>query len=221
VSANSGSGILCQGGAVLESLVVSGNTDAGIEVGGLVFDSLAEVRNSLLVGNGGAGLSVRAEGYGFLVNSTLSGNAGAGISGDAYAGYIAGIEVANSILWDNALGSFVLLSGATAAAQHSLVAGGWPGAGNIDQAPLFVDPLGGDYRLLFTSPCIDAGDNTAVPPGLTTDLRGAPRFIDDPLTPDSGVGAAPVVDMGAYEFFRRFRDARGVPVTPAPPRTVP
>jgi hypothetical protein len=112
--------------------------------------------------------------------------------------------------------------------DHSLVEEGWyyysswqPGPGLISGDPLFVDPLNGDYRLLPGSPCIDAGDNTVVPLGITTDLRGAPRFLDDPLTPDTGVGAAPVVDMGAFEFFRRFRDARGVPVTPAPPRKVP
>lgn len=50
------------------------------------------------------------------------------------------------------------------------------------------------------SPCIDAGDNGAVPAGLLIDLDAQPRFIDDPTTPDTGLGAAPIVDMGAYEF---------------------
>jgi hypothetical protein len=57
-----------------------------------------------------------------------------------------------------------------------------------------------DFRLRSGSPCIDAGDNTAVPEGITTDLDGNPRFVDDPDTADTGQGDPPVVDMGAYEF---------------------
>ncbi len=82
--------------------------------------------------------------------------------------------------------------------------GGFIGDGNIDADPLFVDPEGDEanLRLLAGSPCIDAADNTAVPPGVETDLDGNPRFIEDPDTPDTGNpdGINPIVDMGAYEF---------------------
>ncbi len=74
------------------------------------------------------------------------------------------------------------------------------GDGNIDADPLFVDPDDGDLRLSPGSPCIDAGDNTAVPEEITTDLDGNPRFVDDPGTADTGYGDPPVVDMGAFEF---------------------
>jgi hypothetical protein len=47
---------------------------------------------------------------------------------------------------------------------------------------------------------IDAGDNTALPGDLTTDLDGLSRFTDVATKADTGVGPAPVVDMGAYEF---------------------
>ena len=80
------------------------------------------------------------------------------------------------------------------------VQGGFTGTGNIDADPMFVDPDNGDYRLAAGSPCIDAGDNTAVPAGITTDLDGNPRFVDDPSTIDSGNGDPPIVDMGAFEF---------------------
>ncbi|MBU0718193.1 MAG: right-handed parallel beta-helix repeat-containing protein, partial [Planctomycetes bacterium] len=69
------------------------------------------------------------------------------------------------------------------------------------------------YRLSAGSPCIDAGNNTAVPAdkldldddGNTTepipfDLDGSPRFQDDLATVDTGNGAPPIVDMGAYEY---------------------
>jgi hypothetical protein len=71
----------------------------------------------------------------------------------------------------------------------------------------------GDLRLVPGSPAIDAGDNTAVPPNIADldgdgdideptpiDIAGNPRFLDDPDTPDTGLGPAPIVDLGAYEF---------------------
>ncbi|MHC4456605.1 MAG: LamG-like jellyroll fold domain-containing protein, partial [Planctomycetota bacterium] len=60
--------------------------------------------------------------------------------------------------------------------------------------------VSGDYHLLPGSPCIDAGDNFAVRPSVLTDIVGRPRFIDDVNTPDTGSGAPPVIDMGAYEY---------------------
>jgi len=69
--------------------------------------------------------------------------------------------------------------------------------GCIEDAPGFVP---GTFELGAGSPCIDAARNAMVPPGVTLDLAGAPRFRDDPATPDTGVGTPPIVDMGAYEF---------------------
>lgn len=81
--------------------------------------------------------------------------------------------------------------------------------GSIDLDPLFVDRLGADgvagtldddLRLMSGSPCIDAGNNTLFPVGSLVDLDGNTRKHDDPATVDTGVGPAPIVDMGAYEF---------------------
>ena len=82
---------------------------------------------------------------------------------------------------------------------YSNVQGGWPGEGNINEYPLFKDAAADDLRLDAGSPCIDAGDNTAVYlPAF--DYGGFPRKVDDPLTPDTGNGTPPIVDMGAYEY---------------------
>jgi hypothetical protein len=97
-------------------------------------------------------------------------------------------------------------------ASYSLVEGGYAGDGNIDADPIFYDPNVHDYRITGGSPCIDAGNNAAVPSGVTNDLSGGLRFVDDPLTDDTGSGDPPMVDMGAYEFQA---DITGLYVTPA------
>ena len=85
--------------------------------------------------------------------------------------------------------------------NSTCILGGWSGlggAGVINVDPQFADEA---FRLSSGSPCHDAGDNTAFPGQfLQEDLDGHDRFVDDPLAPDTGNGAAPIVDMGAYEF---------------------
>jgi hypothetical protein len=60
------------------------------------------------------------------------------------------------------------------------------GVGNITNAPLFVDDVGGNLRLQSNSPCINAG-NDAYDPDFT-DLEGSLRI------------AGGTVDIGAFEF---------------------
>ena len=68
----------------------------------------------------------------------------------------------------------------------SNVEGGFPGAGNIDQPPVFVAPLLDDYHLEAVSPGIDLG--IAGPASAAADIDGQPRSFY----------AAP--DQGADEF---------------------
>ncbi len=134
-----------------------------------------------------------------VINCTFIGNT-AGTSGGMYS---VGIPtVRNCIFWGNiaAAGQIKVDGTSTATVTSSDVQGGYPGEGNIDADPLFVNFDNGDLRLLPGSPCIDAADNTAVPKGIDTDLDGNPRFIEDPNTPDTGLGDCPIVDMGSYEF---------------------
>ena len=86
---------------------------------------------------------------------------------------------------------------------YLLTSSGWnsecgtDGGGNIDADPRFVDAAGGNLRLGFGSPAIDAGNNLSVT--VTTDLDSLPRFVNIPTAPDTGSGTPPIVDMGAYE----------------------
>jgi hypothetical protein len=118
----------------------------------------------------------------FIENAASSGGGGGG--GGMYNEDGSSPMVTNCVFWANYWNA---ISGDTAVVTYSNVAGGWPGLGNIDADPLFVDPAGGNVRLQPGSPCIDAGDNTAVPAGVITDLDGNPRI-------ENGT-----VDLGAYE----------------------
>ena len=147
-----------------------------------------------------------------LTNCTFSGNSADFHGGGIYSWQYSSPTLANCIIWGNtALNGPQIYNeySSTTTASYSCIAGGWTGTGNIDSDPLFVDADGiddifgtpdDDLHLLDGSPCIDAGDNSAVPIEVTTDLDGGPRFVDDPATPDTGQGTPPIVDMGAYEF---------------------
>ncbi len=136
-----------------------------------------------------AGRGVTVRGSTFVSNSTI---------GRGSALYLADATTtaANCIVWGN---SDEQIAG-SGTISWSSVHGNYPGEGNIDADPRFIDPANGDYRLGDGSPCIDAGNNSLVPPESEFDLDGNPRFVNDFGMPDMGDGTAPIVDMGCYEF---------------------
>ncbi|MGA1875706.1 MAG: right-handed parallel beta-helix repeat-containing protein, partial [bacterium] len=66
----------------------------------------------------------------------------------------------------------------------------FPGIGNINEDPMFVDPYNGDFRLMFGSPCIDAGIQIN---DLFSDYRGSLRPVGEIKTRNK-------FDIGAYEY---------------------
>ncbi len=145
-----------------------------------------------------------------LINVTLAGNSAALDGGEMHN---EGGEpiLTNVILWGDRIGSEIYYD-SSMIISYSNIQGcggsgaGWDtnlgtdGGGNIDADPHFVD-ANNDLRLQSAaSPAIDAGDNTAIPGSITTDLAGSPRFVDILGVPDTGAGTPPIVDMGAYEY---------------------
>lgn len=124
----------------------------------------------------------------------------------------------NCILWGNEAtdGPQIFLSPYSfALVSYSDVQGGWPGEGNIDADPYFIelgywadinDPniivepnhpsaiwVDGDYRLRIGSPCIDAGMDA----GIYEDIDGNVRPFNFPGVDNNGELSD--FDIGAYE----------------------
>jgi surface protein/predicted outer membrane repeat protein len=166
---------------------------------------------ALLNGNSGATLT----NISFTENS--AGDDGGAICDNPSQIDAPNLTLTNVIIWNNeangntntSSASFFNFSDANSKFAHSLVANsggsgtdwseaiGIDGGDNIDEDPLFVDPLNRDYKLSENSPVINMGDpNTDLSlfsggPGNPLDLAGNSRVFG---------GESGIIDMGAYEF---------------------
>ncbi len=174
--------------------------------------------NCLLTGNSGwrgGAIALGQHGTVELHTTTVADNQaldkGAGIFDAANAGN-PHAQCSNSILWGN-----TDLTGESASAQidvpaslswlHDCIVQSWPDdpadapiptLNVLSANPRFADPENNDYRLFALSPAIDAANNGDI--SVTTDLDGQPRFVDDPISDDTGAGTAPFADFGPYEY---------------------
>ena len=186
--------------------------------------------NCLFAGNtadsDGAGLFMMDGTSDGLTNCTfVSNSAVGGAAGGVYldgTGVSPPTTIANCIFWLNtdaggsgADAQIAVAGFAVTLAQSdvqgimtALPSGVIDGGGNIDADPQFVNPAAGNYRLLAFSPCVEVGDNLALPldlADLNQDLvvmETTPRDLDinDRVMDSPDFGALATVDMGAYEF---------------------
>lgn len=186
--------------AVLECRFI-GNS-AAHEGGALCVGGQPAFANCLFLANvasHGAVVFAEQHAYATFINCTLTGNT-ASQNGGAIYGRQSTTRAINCILWSNGPQE-VYLENASAEITYSNVQGVWAGEGNIHSDPRFLDPAGpdgvvgtldDDLRLSMGSPCLDLGDNRAVPPSMETDLDGKSRIANER------------VDLGAYEFNGPF-----------------
>ena len=193
-AAQNGGGIWCNapnGWIDISRCVISAN-EAVQSGGGIRCKHNILLSDSLIAGNraelrGGGGVYGGLSGNSHVVNCTITENWARWGGGAQIASIINSIAYGNSA---NAINQDISPSCLAAyTCSPDLITGV---NGNIKTDPQFVDPTAGDYRLLATSPCIDAGINAFVLSAF--DLSGAPRIADGDLDGHAAV------DMGAYEL---------------------
>ena len=178
VGERGGGGIACwyYSSPVIDRNTIAGNMSMTTSGGGVwcyQMSSPAMDGNTVTANHAsnGGGIGCDTGSYPTVTNSILRANV-ASVNPEIYVGSLSTITV-----------------------TYSDVDGGWPGTGNINADPTFVLPGNQDYRLLWGSPCIDAGQS-----GLS-DPDGTPR------------------DMGAH-FFDQSTQLT-IYVTPDSPHVVP
>ncbi|RJP74670.1 MAG: T9SS C-terminal target domain-containing protein [Candidatus Zixiibacteriota bacterium] len=134
----------------------------------------------------------------YIWNNTVIGNHADSAGGGVYVdneGWFDPPLFINNILWGNTspMGPQIQLTEGPATVVYCDVEGGWPGVGNLNAYPAFVNPDSGDYHLLAYSQCIDAGNPLS------------------PFDPDSTIA-----DMGAFYYDQSIQGVESPPaVVPA------
>ena len=144
-----------------------------------------------------------------IVNNTITGNT-ARTGGGIYVYHGTSYPlIANNIMAFNSSG---IANGGHPTLSHNCVYGNEeyqylgvsPGEGDISTDPLFVDYGSGDFHLTRESPCVDAGDDSAVMPDWV-DMDGEPRIQGDgvDIGADERVpNEPPIADAGGpYEVI--------------------
>ncbi len=178
------------------------------------------VENMIVVGSRGEQDPGRSAAYTVSRNSDLSifnsvaYDSRVGFSaytGETFAG--ANMTVENSITWATHESPVFVDAASTMTIIYSITdtPQPYPGLGNLNSNPRFIDPANNNFRLAYNSPAIDAGWSDGTPP---VDIRGNPR-VDDPNTPDTG-GPPPITyyDIGAHEFDPSTAGADPAPGSP-------
>ncbi len=182
------------------------NNSASSDGGGIALDDQARpiIVNCVISGNtagedgGGVWMSYRCDAH--YVNCVVADNSAAGNGGGLCPETDTDIILDNSIIWGNTAtgtGNQIYVTVAGMASSVTLnycdYANGTNDifdpsgvTANFCQSvnPVFKD---GAYHLSSYSPCIDSGENSLVPGGVTTDLDGSERIVNG------------TVDIGPYE----------------------
>ncbi|MBG1244462.1 DUF4347 domain-containing protein [Nostoc sp. NZL] len=208
---NAGDDYYSSGSATLTNSTISGNT--ALEDGGGIYNDRAYASDNKLTlisttinnniadldgdgtGNGGGVFSYFDSPVNVKVSNTIiAGNFDNSTSGDIHPDVSGGlVDSGNNLIGNN--------TGSTDLTTSTLVG---TSTSPIDPKLELLQNNGGatfTHALLADSPAIDAGNNSLVPPGVTTDQRGAgfDRVFNG------------VVDIGAYEVQP--------PITPSPVNT--
>ena len=200
-SGNTGGGIsnISSVNTTIANCVFSGNSSgAGVENSNSINTTIV---NCIFSGNTyytGAGI------YNFsssplISNCTIVANKVTEVGGGIYNSSSSFPVINNCIIWGNTAlisNNSIYDNSSSSIVSYSDIEGGYAGTGNVNKDPMFLNPLlataapstAGDHHLHPCSPMVNAGNNSLIPGGATTDCDGNTRIVNT------------TVDMGAYEI---------------------
>jgi hypothetical protein len=170
---------------IIRDNVAYGNYGGIYQMGGTVRNCLVDGNWSPKKDNQGVGVTAASASF---VNNTVVTNGFGSAATSPVAATVAGGSVSNCLFAVNNGGDIAQTGGIVVYSRYAEAEGGT----NISRAPVFRNPAKGDWRLDPTSPCVDAGDWTALGESreavrAMSDLSGASRLFGGQ------------VDMGCYE----------------------
>jgi hypothetical protein len=199
-----GAGMYNAGGApTLTHVVFSYNT--AFNTGGGMYNDYASPSLSNCVFSSNTAFYYGGGLYNFvaaptLTNCTLFGNAVLINYGNAVYDNISNPILKNCVIWGNTGGGGLYQiydpSGDFAVVTYSTVENGYPGLGNTNQDPLFVNatlPIGADGKWMT------ADDGLALQ-GISPAINGSDPTTTAPTTDITGYTRTGIFDSGAYEF---------------------
>lgn len=180
-------------------------------LGGGIFineDSTSKLLGNIIILNdtapyyfGGDGIFILDASDSAITNCTVYGNSQEGIWS-----YDSCCNITNTIIWNHSADDLYGTLSSSKITYCDIQDGDFDGVnGNMDDNPLFRDVSSEDFRLVNTSPCIDAGNDGA--PSLhllTKDFQGQKRVFE---FDNSGMES---VDIGADEYVFGFSSSSGM-----------
>jgi len=194
-----GGGILFNKSSAVAVNNIIKNNSASNDGGGVVAFSCngLNIKNNLVIkniaDNNGGGISIKSkEGMPqSVVNNTIYDNKAGNQGGGLHSTQKSEVLIANCIIWKNsaAEGSELNNDDRSAKVEFCDIQGGWPGPGNINSFPIFINPNNENFHLSRHSPCINRASDQHAP---LFDFEGDNRPI---------MGTA---DMGYDEYTGTF-----------------
>ncbi|MHC4945331.1 MAG: right-handed parallel beta-helix repeat-containing protein, partial [Planctomycetota bacterium] len=187
-----GGGIFCSNSSPsIENGIISENKSSYSGGGVICLNSAPVIVNTCIYKNSaasGGGFFSDLVSFPIITNSVIHENSASSEGGGVSCGN-GSPTITNSIVWKNNAPVGSQIQGTNPVVNYCDVQGGWPGTGNINADPLFLDPGTHNFHLTAPeSPCINTGDNYA-PEIPDLDYEGDPRIK---------YGTA---DMGADEYL--------------------